>query len=78
MKNCHIGGYGLAALQNKPSLQVLSLTQTRLTNDDLADLKPLKNLVYLNIGFNDITDEGIAYLRHMTQLEGLHIRPQSA
>ncbi len=63
-----------AELAQFPSLQVLSLKDTRISNDDLTALKNLKKLYTLNLDFTEITDQGISNLSSQPTLRVLSLQ----
>ena len=58
------------------NLTVLSLTDTKVTNEGLRHISGLKNLTWLVLWDTKVTDEGIARLK--AALPGLEIRQSAA
>ncbi len=64
----------LAALHGLPHLETLNLYETPITDAGLRQLKSLKTLKSLNLGFcRNITDAGIKELKDLKELEFLNL-----
>ncbi len=63
----------LHRLAKLPHLEVLDLTNTRITDRGLADVGKLKGLKYLRLDGTETTDAGLVHLRHLTHLETLMV-----
>ena len=63
----------LHRLAELPHLEVLDLTNTRITDRGLADVGKLKGLKYLRLDGTETTDAGLVHLRHLTHLETLMV-----
>ena len=55
------------------TVDVLSLSNTLLTDDGLQYLKDLTNLQYLDLNDTQLTDDGLQHLKGLTNLERLHL-----
>jgi hypothetical protein len=65
---------GMAQLEKLRFLELLSLTETSVTNESLKHIKTLTNLEYLYLNDTPVTDEGILVLRELKKLQHLYVR----
>ncbi|HEX3655781.1 MAG TPA: SUMF1/EgtB/PvdO family nonheme iron enzyme, partial [Pirellulales bacterium] len=73
-----ITGAGLKHLHNLPMLLSLGLPDTKLGESDLKDLAGFKTVTFVSIdGTPGATDAGMAILRAMPALTGLHVAHSS-
>ncbi|HEY1600914.1 MAG TPA: hypothetical protein VGG64_15015, partial [Pirellulales bacterium] len=73
-----VTGAGLKHLHNLPMLLSLGLPDTKLGESDLKDLAGFKTVTFVNIdGSPGATDAGMAILRAMPALAGLHVAHSS-
>lgn len=56
---CKIHGAHLRALASSPSLKVLDLSHTRVTDDDIMQLAPLDTLNWIGLTGTDVTRDGL-------------------
>ncbi len=69
-----LGGLVLDVAQNDPHLEVSYLqTDGKFSDDYLAPLKELKQLVHLNLRGQPVTDAQLAYLKDLSSLTELHL-----
>ena len=69
LQNLSITGAGLAGLEGMDGLELLSLANTDIGDDDLGSLNRLPGLDVLFLNNTKVTDAGIA--AHLTRLTGL-------
>ncbi len=69
-----LGGLALEVAQNDPSMEVsYQQIDGKITDEEMALLKDLKDLVSLNLRGKDVTDEQLAPLAGITSLKRLHL-----
>jgi hypothetical protein len=69
-----IGAAGFEHLGKLTRLTYLNLESTRCTDDDVVLLKPLANLIDLDLGYNPgVTDAGLRHLTGLKKLAGLRL-----
>jgi hypothetical protein len=69
-----LGGTAMELAQNDPRLEVAyHLGEGKFTAEHLAALKPLKQLVHLNLRGREVTDDMLASLKDLTALIRLHL-----
>jgi hypothetical protein len=69
-----IGAKGFAHLGTLTRLTYLNLESTRCTDDDVASLTPLANLIDLDLGYNaGVTDAGLRHLAELKRLAGVRL-----
>jgi hypothetical protein len=69
-----IGAKGFAHLGTLTRLKYLNLESTRCTDDDVASLTPLANLIDLDLGYNaGVTDAGLRHLAGLKRLAGVRL-----
>src|SRR5205823_4375030 len=65
----------LAKLAMLPKLESINLSYTKITDEGLEHLAPLKNVKVLDLYYAEaVTDLGIAHLKHWQNLEYLDVR----
>ena len=64
----------LAALRDLPGVHRANFVVTTLRDDDLASIAVLRQVRYLRIDGNNITDAGLEHLKPLTQLNHLDLR----
>ena len=70
----HIKGDGLIYLKDIPRLQVISLIQSKVTDDGLKSVCYLKSPnLFIDLGSTDITDKGLKHLETNTNLLSLMV-----
>ncbi len=71
----HITGQGFASLKFLPRLQTLNLgfKPSQVIDKDLAHIKNVKSLTYLNLHETQVSDEGIGQLQELKHLEELRL-----
>jgi len=64
---------------NSPAVRIKgSFGENKFNDDAIAKLKPIaSNIVELEIGFSDVTDEGLAAVANMSNLEKLYLQKTS-
>lgn len=69
-----LGGLVLEIAQNDPRLDVaFHLADAKITDAELALVKPLTQVAYLNLRGTEITDAGLAHLAELKGLVRLHL-----
>jgi hypothetical protein len=69
-----IGTAGFAHLGKLTRLEYLNLESTSCTDADVARLKPLTNLLHLDLGYNaDLTDTALRHLDGLKKLLGIRL-----
>src|SRR5947209_137770 len=68
-----IGGLVLEVAQNDAHLEVSYQGVDKVADDQLAPLKDLKGVVYLNLRGKDVTDDQLANVAGLTDLTHLHL-----
>ncbi len=72
--NRQIDDHGIAQLRSLSNLTSLNLSHTRITNDGLAHVQHLSNLLYLDLSECDlITNRGLRYIRQLSYLAYLNL-----
>ena len=62
-------------LARLPQLESINLAYTKITDQGLEQLAPLKNVKVLDLYYAEsVTDLGIAHLKHWKNLEHLNVR----
>ncbi|HUP79960.1 MAG TPA: leucine-rich repeat domain-containing protein [Pirellula sp.] len=65
----------LKKLANFPELVTIDLAYTKVTDEGLSQLKSLENVRFLSLFYaENVTDTGIAHLKHWKRLEQLNVR----
>ena len=72
-KNSRFGN-GMGQLKGMPALQYLDVGQAGVTDGSLAMLERSSNLRVLNLGFNQLSDQGLVHLKRCRSLEEVHLR----
>src|SRR5262245_46224514 len=68
------GGLAMELAQNDNRLEVsYAMSSEKWTDDQLAPLKDLKELVHLNLRGTGVTDTQLAVLKSLTSLTRLHL-----
>lgn len=75
LRNAWLTDADLEKLARLPNLESIQLGYTKITDLGLEKLTPLENVKVLDLRYaENITDAGIAHLRHWTGLEHLDVR----
>jgi hypothetical protein len=70
-----ITGKGLIALKDLPNLQVVQISGSQFTNEDLRGLSALKHLVFIDLMGTSVTNAGLAEFRKAAPNCMISIRP---
>ncbi|MCC6589401.1 MAG: hypothetical protein IT168_22065 [Bryobacterales bacterium] len=75
LRGAFVSDSDLDAIAAMPTLEVIDLSQTRVTDLGLLRLKALPNVRELNLFYAElVTDEGLAVLRNWSRIERLNLR----
>ena len=70
-----VGNTDLEAIARQSHLQRLWLTNTRITDEGLPSLMPLKNLRVIGLARTGVTDAGFPFLANMKSLREVYLYP---
>ncbi len=69
-----LGGLAIEVAQNDPRLEVSYIQNDgKFSDEHLTPLKELKNVIYLNLRAQPVTDSQLAHLKDLTTLIRLHL-----